>query len=267
MQSARKVIMLGENSVEGLLVLQTTQVRSLGARTQARHCRLVSASSCNSCALGQASAILATPHDAHSTLGPGVSLLASCRQHRRVAKRLARTRSHCLAAKGSRARGPAGRLGTWLWACEHPCIGSPIYLLFTELLQQQRGSLGRSAVEEPAREAAEEEHVFPAADAADGHGAQRVGASVDAQVEHWRQRLSLAGVGRDGKGWGRALNAADLEGRLGSGLLSIIIQLRASIKYMGLFGNPSIIRASIRFRSLLYSHSIQGEYKVHAPPS
>ena len=101
-------------------------------------------------------------------------------------------------------------------------VGSPIYFVAAERLQQQRGPLRRAAVEQPAREAAEEKHVLPAADAADGHGSESgVGALVDAQVqEHCCHRLPLAGMGSYGKGWHqRDLRASDLESGLGAVLV------------------------------------------------
>ena len=97
-------------------------------------------------------------------------------------------------------------------------VGVPVDLFSSKRLQQQRRALGSAASKEPVREAPEEQHVLPAADATYSHGPQRgVRALADAEVqEHGLQRLPLAGVGGHGKGGHqRDLGAADLERRLG----------------------------------------------------
>ena len=63
--------------------------------------------------------------------------------------------------------------------------GLPVDVLASQLPQQEFGALGGAALEQPGREAAHDQHVMPAADTADHHGAVGcVDPGVHVQIQH-----------------------------------------------------------------------------------
>ena len=83
-------------------------------------------------------------------------------------------------------------------------IGSQVDVLTPQLLKEQLGPVGHSALEEPQRERAKDEAVVAAANPADAHGANgSIHPLVHIEVQEERiQSFSLARMGRDGEGRG-----------------------------------------------------------------